>query len=270
MDDRVRALVTKMHSKIPAGQVLTADVCVAVLQKKFGSEFPPATDWNGSVKATVAALLGELSKPSAAATTAVTKAAQPAKAKPSDSDDSDSSDESSGDDSDDDAGASYNSEEDEDASSGDEESDEEFESDESSEEEGDEEEAAAAEAALKKNRTEGGADSGDSHTLDMVKFARKAGFAVRTIGEAEPVASYRTKYLDGFFADNKLDPSDLSKAALKKAKVKAELAALQQEVDMTLDRKSRKGRAQFFTGEGDAPPAPTSKFTADSGLFDDE
>jgi len=247
--------------------VLTPDVCVAVLQKKYSGEFPATTDWNGAVRTLVAGVLGQLANGGSAAPAPKPAAPQPPAAASDDDDDSSDEDASSDEDSDEsdgEAGASYNSEEDEDAESG-EETDEE--DDEEDSESDDEEEAAEAEAALKKSRAEA-ADSSDQHTLEMFKFARKAGFSPRAIGEQEAVAAYRSGYLDEYFTKHGLDAADLSKAALKRAKMKAELAVLQQEADVALDRRARKGRAQFGA---DAPPKPAAPaFTSDTGLFDDE
>jgi hypothetical protein len=275
MEGKIRELVAKMYTKKPANSTLGAGVCVTVLQKKYASEFPPDVDWAETVRPIVIAALAELDaaakpKPVAPVATAVPPPA--AKNVDASSDDDDDEEDDSDDSSSGVAEGSYDSEEDPDAeeADGDEEGEEEPDDEDASDTGSDEEEG---EAAAKRHRVEATTDERDKRTLEMIAFAKKAGLNARPAQPDESLATYR-EYLDGIFKQNALDPAtcDLGKEGLRGFKMRQELKHLQSEIDVNLDRRARRGRAQFYVpGESEGPaPVAKPKFTPDTGLFDDD
>ena len=265
MEARVRELVAKMFAKKPAGTSISPDVCVTVLKAKYAAEFG-GVDWDKTVKPLVAVVLAELEPPKPAARPAKA-AAKESSSEEEDSDDDDSDSDGSSESGEE--GGDFNSEEGE----GDE--DEEGSDDESDvSSTGDDEEDDGAAAGTKKHRTESGdaessvADQSDAHTRAMIAFAKTVKLSVRPIADGEDLAAYRA-VLDAAFTKHGLSHTNLSKEAVKAYKLRQEIAFLQSEIDPALDRRARRGRANFAEpGAPVAPPPP--RFTKDNGLYDDE
>lgn len=256
----ITGLVEKMHARKPPNTRITADVCITVFKQKYAAAFAGrVTDW-AEHRELIAGVLARLD-----AAAAPKPAAAPAPKKKAESSDDESDDDS--DDDDDDGDSEEDSDYDSEAGEDEEDSDE-------SEEESDEEsESAVSSQASKRHRAEAAAPAAtadvpvdDKHTLEMARFAKKCGLRPPSLEPNEAMAAYRTR-LNAFFAANSMDPNDLSKDQKKRLAMRQELAVLQQEVDITLDKRSRKGRAQFnVPGEDNA----TSDRFQVKGLYDDE
>jgi hypothetical protein len=292
VESEVVAHVEKMFSKKPPQLRLTAAVCINVMSKKYAAQFAGrVADWQALAPAVTAAIarLEKAAAPKPAAPKAKAKAIS------SDDDSDDDSDYESGDDDDsDDSDASDGSDDDDD------DDDDDDSDDDDSDDSDDGTEASSAAPKAKKARTESVAASKqskkskksekkaskkgaasrvgdaefatDKYALEMAKFVNKLKLAPRRPEDGESMAAYRDAYLVPLFAAAKLDPRALSKDAANRYKMRQEVALLEEEVDMSLTRESRAGRASFGVvtpaEAAQAKAANNAMFSVD--LFDDE
>ena len=259
-DQEIVDLVEKMHSKIPSTTKLNPDTCINVIKKKYPEKFAN-TNWEEKKKL-VADTIARLDAPPPVV--AAAKKQQESKNESSDDSDDDDSDDDE-DDSDDDDDEEEEDDEDEEEEDDDEGEDD---SDEESAEAGDGEDA----PDKKKRRTEEGATAGGDAAQElpgdaserataMMKFLRKAEAKYRKPNEGESWEDFIKDALVPVFTDEGMDPTDLSKPALKRMKIRMELKVLQQEADINLDPRTRRGRAT--AGQPAVPPPKTHNFLDD-------
>jgi hypothetical protein len=287
--DQVTTLVKLLKEKTPEGKVLTADVVMQILKKKLD---PSVINNLGGEPGLLARVKVLLAPPAPAQQQQSSSAAQnnnknqqqkKKKQESSSSEDDDSDDDDSDDDSD--------SEDDEEDFESDEEGDEEEEDDDDFEfddDSSDDEKESEAKAGDRRGRDEketanpeaNVANPNTEHQVaDMLAFLKKCSIAVpRKKNDDESFEQYRDSVLKPVFASKELDPSDTSKNALRKWKVRAELLALQADgADVSLDRNQRRGKPIFddsgkvvgITG-GNAGASAASTATVNSMLLDDE
>jgi hypothetical protein len=261
IDAELIALVDKMWEKRPPNTRLTADACLNAIRRRFPDKYTEVTDWDAKGKM-LEAHIEKLQAPPAPPAQA-----KPApKAKADSGSDEDSDDDDDDDDSDDDDDDDEEEEDDEEGSDSDgsgEENEESFEgdSDDDSEDEDNSEGDDEDKPKAKKQRTEKDADNSAeggagneatapvapvASTTDRIEsmtwFLRKLHHSVPKPLPGQSDEDYINTVLIPKFTQLKLDPSDCSKEALKRYKIRKELEALQQEVDITLDPRTRRGR----------------------------
>jgi hypothetical protein len=262
IDAELIALVDKMWEKRPPNTRLTADACLNAIRRRFPDKYTEVTDWDSKRKM----LEAHIEKLQAPPAPAPAKPAPKAKAESSsdddDSDDDDDDDDDSDDDDDDEEEEDDEEGSDSDGSGSEEEDDESFEGDSDDSDEEDSEGEDEDKPKAKKQRTEkekegisaeGGvaneavapapaAESTADRIGSMTWFLRKLHHNVPKPLPGQSDEDYINTVLTPKFTQLKLDPSDCSKEALKRYKIRKELEALQQEVDINLDPRTRRGR----------------------------
>lgn len=274
--DQVTKLVALLKEKVPEGKILAPETVVNVIKKKID----PSVIHNIGGEASLLARVKLLLAPPAPAPAPKKRAASSSSDSDSDDDDDSDDDSSSNDEDEED----YDSDDDED----DEEDDEEVFDDDSTTDDEDEDNNAKPgdrrqresdkEGADKPENTASAGNGTDNQVDEMLLFLKKCGLSAavsRKRNTDEAAQDYINNVLKVAFASKSLDMQDLSKNAVSRYKMRAELEALQKEgADLSLNKEQRRGKP-IFDANGKVIGITGGQMIKDAGtvsasLMDDE
>ncbi len=251
--DQVAKIVNLLKEKVPEGKILAPEVVVNVIKKKL----EPSVIHNIGGDSALLAQVKRLLAPPPPPAPVQQKQKKNSASSSEDDDDSDSSDDSSDDDEDDEE--DFDSDQEEDDEEEDDEEDFDDESTDSEEEKEDpkagsrrqraDDSGAAAEKTPKPDNSANQQQSSEAQLDEMLRFLKKCGVAsavARKRNDDEAVSDYIANVVKPAFASKGLDPEDLSKAAVSRHKMRAELELLRQDgADLSLNREQRRGKPIF-------------------------